>query len=458
MKVTAIFDIGKTNKKFFLFDEDYREVYRAYSTFEEIADDDGYPADDLDRLVAWMKAALDEALDRAEFSIQAVNCSSYGASLVHIDRQGRPVTPLYNYTKPYPDEVLQSFYQKYGDADAWACATASPVLGMLNSGLQLYWLKHTKPGLFSRIRYALHLPQYLSYVFTGVPVSDYTSIGCHTGLWDYTRNDYHEWVYAEELHHLLPPTVPTATSINCIYNGRRLSFGVGIHDSSSALLPYLLSERKPFLLLSTGTWSIALNPFSEDPLTPEELRHDCLNYLRIDGKPVKAARLFLGHEYRLQTQALAAHYGQAHGYHRQIRFDENLYSRLKENFRRYFYFESLPAREGQPERSQLEALPTFEEAYHQLMLELMELQVPAVYRALGKTAVDRIYLDGGFADNDLYVKLLAHEFKAYALRITQSPLGSALGAALVLSDKQPKRKFLKKQYALKKQAPLTLMP
>ena len=58
---------------------------------------------------------------------------------------------------------------------------------MLNSGLQLYWLKKTKPEVFKKIKYSLHLPQYLSYIFTGIPLSEYTSIGCHTALWDYEK-------------------------------------------------------------------------------------------------------------------------------------------------------------------------------------------------------------------------------------------------------------------------------
>ena len=37
-KVTAVFDIGKTNKKFFLFDKDFKEVYKEYTSFKEIED------------------------------------------------------------------------------------------------------------------------------------------------------------------------------------------------------------------------------------------------------------------------------------------------------------------------------------------------------------------------------------------------------------------------------------
>ena len=40
-KVTLIFDIGQTNKKCFLFDENYQEVYKRYQKFPEIKDKDG---------------------------------------------------------------------------------------------------------------------------------------------------------------------------------------------------------------------------------------------------------------------------------------------------------------------------------------------------------------------------------------------------------------------------------
>ena len=56
------------------------------------------------------------------------------------------------------------------------------------------------------------------------------------------------------------------------YGGRRIRVGIGIHDSSAALLSYIRCDRKPFVLVSTGTWSIALNPFNEQLLTTSELK------------------------------------------------------------------------------------------------------------------------------------------------------------------------------------------
>lgn len=449
MKVTAIFDIGKTNKKFFLFDKNYQEVFKEYSHFEEIEDEDGFPTDNVAAIQAWAKSLFTHILQSKKYKVKAINFSTYGASLVHIDQYGQPVAPLYNYTKPYPNDILQSFYNKYGDSLKLAKETASPPLSMLNSGLQLYWLKYAKPDIFNKIRWSLHLPQYLSFLFTGIPLSDYTSIGCHTMLWNFEKKDYHDWVYAEEIDKILPPIVPTNTSINRDYEGKRIKIGVGIHDSSAALLSYLQADRKPFILLSTGTWSIILNPFSESILTEEDLEKDCLNYMQIDGNPVKASRLFLGKEYQLQVEKLSRHFGKKYGYHRSIKLDKTLYNYLKSEIQHYFHFESIATPRTQPETTQLDRFADFKTAFHQLMLELMELQIQSIEQAMGNTPIKKMYIDGGFADNDIYVKLLSSYFKDYQVRTTQSPLGSSLGAAMVLTDKKPDRDFLKKHYVMK---------
>jgi glycerol kinase len=41
--VIAVFDVGKTNKKLFLFDQDYKIVYEKSARFTEIVDEDGFP-------------------------------------------------------------------------------------------------------------------------------------------------------------------------------------------------------------------------------------------------------------------------------------------------------------------------------------------------------------------------------------------------------------------------------
>ncbi|MDT0648007.1 FGGY family carbohydrate kinase [Zunongwangia sp. F260] len=456
VKVTAVFDIGKTNKKFFLFDKNYKEVFREYTRLPETEDEDGYPSENIVELQKWIKTTFDAILKREEFEVKAVNFSSYGASFVHLDHNGEVLTPLYNYTKSIEESVSNEFYKKYGGELKIATETASPQSGMLNSGMQLYWLKKKRPEIFKQIRYSLHLPQYLSYLFTGIPVSDYTSVGCHTNLWNYEKEDYHDWVYREGIDKILATIVPTSASINTSYKGKKLKIGVGIHDSSSALLPYILSKKKPFLLLSTGTWSIALNPFNSEKLSREDVRNNCLNYLRVDGKRVKASRFFMGNEYRVQVEILSKYYGKEYGYHRTVKFDQELYLKLVQKPSIYFKFEGISLKRKQLHKTDLEPFKTFEEAYHQLMIELMELQIQTITKAIGNSDINRIYIDGGFTDNDVFMKLMSHHFSKFKILSTQSPLGSALGAAMVISNKKVTSKFLKENYRMKKLMPFFL--
>ncbi len=456
MKVNAIFDIGKTNKKFFLFDSSYQEVFKSYTSFEEVKDEDGFPCDDLQAIETWAKESLSQVFQAGEFDVKTLNFSTYGASWVHLDKNGRPLTPLYNYLKPIPEDILASFYDKYGDELTITKETSSSPLGMLNSGLQLYWLKYTRPEIFAKIRWSLHFPQYLSYLFTSIPLSEFTSIGCHTFLWDFSKNDYHSWVYAEELDRILPPIVTTETSIHVKYEGKAYKAGVGIHDSSAALLPYIQSLSKPFLLVSTGTWSISINPFNQEPLSEEDLKNDSVSFLSIEGKAIKVSRLFLGYEYSLQVENLYKHFDKESGDHRNMKFNPDTYAKLNQDYAHYFHFESIKINREQPSVTSLMPFQSFEEAYHQLMMELVELQIQSCERAIGNTHIARLYIDGGFADNDIYVRLLTNHFQDLKIRTTQSPLGSALGAAMVISSKEPDKHFLRQNYKLKKHKPSTI--
>ena len=453
-KVTAVFDIGKTNKKFFLFDQNFQEVHKEYISFDEIVDEDGHPTENLPALKKWLKKVFNRILEKKEFNVKAINFSTYGASLVHIDKEGNPITPLYNYTKPLPEEIITNFFKEYGTKETFLKNTGCADLSMLNSGLQLYWIKKTKPEVYKKIKYSLHLPQYLSYVFTGIPISEYTSIGCHTALWDYEKRDYHSWVYNEGIDEILPPIVSTETSINMNYNGNRIKIGVGIHDSSAALLPYVRSLRKKFILISTGTWSIAFNPFTENPISDRTNDKDAINYMRINGKPVKASRLFLGNEYKIQVKKLNDYFGADDDYHRGVKFNYDTYNRILKDFKYCHKWEGI-ADDNMPKETQI-LYDNYDDAYHQLMTELVLLQNKCVNKALGNDTISRLFVDGGFSDNDVFIQLLSHYYRDKKLRTTNASLGSALGAAISISDTKLNSKFLKKNYSLKKHVPFII--
>ncbi len=327
--VIAIFDVGKTNKKFFLIDEGYSIVLERSVPFEEITDEDGDACDDVNRLSKWVKESLAEILLLKKFEVKAVNFSAYGASFVYINERGEVVAPLYNYLKSYPDSLKNELYNKYGGEEKISCETASPVLGSLNSGMQVYRQLKEKPALYQQIKYALHLPQYLSYLITKQAFSDITSIGCHTQLWNFQKKKYHDWVTGEGIDKKLAPVFPSDKTINTVFNNRNIAVGAGLHDSSAALIPYLTVFSEPFILISTGTWCISLNPFNDEPLTVEELKKDSLCYLGFKGKPVKASRLFAGYEHEQQVQKLAQHFNQPADQYKKVKYDASIIEALQ---------------------------------------------------------------------------------------------------------------------------------
>lgn len=447
-KVPAIliFDVGKTNKKVLLFDEQYNLLHEEGRQFEEIKDEDGFPCEDVHSVTSWLKNSFNQLVKDGRFGIKAVNFSGYGASFVYIDKDNNISLPLYNYLKPFPDLLKDKFYNTYGGENFLSRQTASPVLGHLNSGLQVYRLKYEKPDVFSKIKYALHLPQYLSYVLTQNAVSDITSIGCHTLLWDFDRKSYHRWVNEENISEKLAPVV-NADSI-AGYINQTIPVGTGIHDSSSALIPYLASFREPFVLLSTGTWCISLNPFNNIPLTDQELKQDCLCYLSYKGEPVKASRLFAGYEHEQETTTLAKHFDKPDDFYKSVQYNPELIKQLSDNWK--MDIKSFVPGQSFFSKRNLASFQSYEEAYHQLMLDIIDQQVKSTQLVLKGTEVKKIFVDGGFSKNEIYMHLLAESFSNLEIYAASVPQASAIGAAMAIHSYWNKSSLPSEIVSLKK--------
>ena len=432
--VIAIVDIGKTNKKLLLFDQHYSIVFNSTHKLEETLDEDGDACEDLEKLLTLVLTLLKDVLALEQFDIQAINFTAYGASFVYVNEEGKTIGSLYNYLKPFPKNLQTQFYFKYGGDDQFSLKTASPVLGNLNSGMQLYRLKYTKPALFNKIKYALHLPQFLCYLISGQPVSEITSIGCHTNLWNFETKDYHTWVSNENIQEKLPPMASAETVVNAFKLKPQLKCGIGLHDTSAALIPYLLSFKEPFILISTGTWCISMNPFNQLPLTLEELKQDCLCYLTYQGNSVKASRLFAGQEHEDQVKAIAKHFKVEEEFYKEVRYNTDVITKLN----------NIGSTAGSEANSIMESsgfmqrpmnlFSSPEEAYHRLMMDIMDQQVASAKLVFTGSKITRIFVDGGFSKNALYMNLISLKFphiEVYAASMAQA---TAIGAALAIHD------------------------
>jgi sugar (pentulose or hexulose) kinase len=181
-------------------------------------------------------------------------------------------------------------------------------------------------------------------------------------------------------------------------------------------------------LISTGTWCISLNPFNEFPLTDSELQQDCLCYLSYTGKPVKASRLFAGHEHELQTTKLAEHFNKEADYYKSLEFDSSFVPKD------FYKSRAVPGSELVFPKIDLPSFDSYERAYHQLLADIVAAQFKSTNLVLQGTAVKTIYVDGGFSRNQIYMTLLALAYPGIHVYAATVPQASALGAAMAVHE------------------------
>jgi sugar (pentulose or hexulose) kinase len=431
--VIAVFDIGKTNKKLLLFDNKLNMVYCEEKIFDTIIDDDDFECDDIGKIEKWVVRAIYSIVENREFNLKGVNFATYGASLVYLDEHGKRLTPMYNYLKPLPDDYFREFYDQNEGMEEFSRKTASPALGMLNSGLQILWLKREKTAIFKRVRHILHFPQYLSYLFTKKVLSEFTSIGCHTAMWDFDTMQYHPWLAGEGVMPESPVSNNHVAEVDI--NGKPVLVGAGIHDSSSSLVPYLQYAKEKFILVSTGTWCINMNPFNTEPLTASQLGNDCLSYMTTDQKHVKSSRVLMGHIHDLILIRLNEYFGMPEGSHKDIPADFDLIDKRIASGKGIFFtdrgkncFMDNPV--------DLSVFAGYREAYHQMVADLSELCIESINLIIpSRDEIRNIYVTGGFARNSIFMQYVASRMPGKRILRSEIDNATAMGAALIMLDK-----------------------
>ena len=432
-KVIAIFDIGKTNKKILLFNEDFEVVFKNSTRFDEVVDDDNYPCDDIEAIENWIQSEIKKIQEQGEHRIKAINFSTHGATLVYLDTKGKRITPLYNYLKPLDQVDFNAFYDNFGGVDKFSRKTASPAYGMLNTGLQMYWLKNFKPHYWNKVEAILHYPQYLSYLFTKKVTADFTSVGAHTATWDFDTMNYHSWLSEENIS-LPEPTNGKEATIATV-NGEEIAIGSGLHDSSSSIIPLLKKNHgNEFILLSTGTWVIAMNPFSKETLTQHQLTNNCLCFMTPDKQQVKSSMQFLGQIHEVYLEALSTYFKVDIDTHLSLKLDSNLCAKIASDPLRVFLAEGIDT-DFEAKEFLLHKFENYESAYHQLVFEISKKVINAIDLILDENSnLKDIYISGGFNRNQIFVQFLSLLKPNITIRIPTIKNESALGAALLMKD------------------------
>ena len=143
---------------------------------------------------------------------------------------------------------------------------------------------------------------------------------------------------------------------------------------------------------------------------------------------MKASRLHAGFEHELQVKRIAEHFSQDILRYSDMAFNPEIIRTLHSNSS---LAKSLS--DGLVFHSRnLADFKTDTEAYHQLIADLVNLQILSTRLVINGSVVKRIFVDGGFSHNNVFMHLLANgfpEMEVYAASMAQA---TALGAALAI--------------------------
>lgn len=130
---------------------------------------------------------------------------------------------------------------------------------------------------------------------------------------------------------------------------------------------------------------------------------------------------------------LAAHYQKEVDYYKTVKADPLLLKKYSTDYDalKTTAHLTLPTVSVFGER-ELTDFASYEEAYHLLIADLMVLQVQSSWLVMKDTSVKKIFVDGGFSKNPIYMQLLSAAFpelEVYAATVAQA---SSLGAAMAI--------------------------
>ncbi len=450
----AVLDVGKTNKKILIFDEQLRIVDEVYAS---IPADESAPVH-----IERVQDSADWFLDQlpaltAQHDIRAVSVTAHGATFVCVDEAGAPAFPVVAYTTDPGAGFSDRFYARCGEkARALHARLATPDMGALACVAKgIAFAQEHYGDEFQRVAAILCLPQFFSFLLTGKAGAETTYMACHTYLWDFAAADYSDVVDALGVRALMPTPVRHAADVLGTVApdiAARTGLGAdvvvthGIHDSNASLLPFLIQNDEPFVLNSTGTWCVMMCPTENATLTEAEMDAGAFCNCDANGRPVKTAVVMAGAEHDRWWRIISDRTGTTE----MPAFDPALVqsvldaadtfvlpgvmpgtgpfpackSAVQESGTR-FTMDDIASGAATPN-----CFESAERAYALLCCALAMLSCEQL-SAVGTQDGMPIYIEGGFRKNAAYQALLAALFPNSPIYLTDMKEATAFGAALL---------------------------
>ena len=416
----AVLDVGASNSRLLLFDREGKFLAERRRGSPH-AEGPPYAALDAEPLLDFAAEVLPD-FDR-ELPVDVVVPCAHGSALACLNAEGDLALPVMDYQAEPPQEIVVG-YETVEPDFAEVFAPTNPMA--LTLGRQLFWQETAFPEAFAKVATILPWGQYFALRLGGRAVSEVTALGAQTHLWDVRRNEFsslarqHGWdLRFAPLARAWDEVGPLAARFRGETfrgAGRVLA---GIHDSNANYLRYLAAGLRPFTLLSSGTWIIGFD--TETAIGELDPRHDTATNSDVYGRPVACCRFMGGREFEVLAEGAPAEAAD-------IAAVEGLIARG--TLALPSFTDSGGPLPGTGGNGRIEG-PAPEEAATRAGLAALYCALMTAESLEALRSASPVIVDGPFADNALYLGLLAALRPGQPVRASRSGEGTASGAALL---------------------------
>lgn len=298
----AVLDMGKTNVKLSACTGD-GAVRETLSTPNPSLAGPPWRHHDLAGLGQWVLETLADLCRRHPVGHIIACGHGSGGVLVLADPDAGgdgAALPMIDYEQPLPPGLDAAYAPLSG---SYFDRGSAVMMAATHQARQLFWMQGAEPAAFARARWYLGVPQYWGWWLSGVAVSECSLLGAQSHLWNVPERRWAPIVGSQGWTGLMPPIAPASATLGPIRPALTVRFGlpagilvhVGAHDSFANFYRYQAAGLSDLMVVSTGTWFVAL----ADRIPLARLIETCGMTCNsdLDGQPLGGALTMGGREF-----------------------------------------------------------------------------------------------------------------------------------------------------------------